>query len=218
MKPPTTKLTGVQEYFEVVQNLYLPWSLFSAVFTSGHVGMRKPDLCFFEHVIDKTGYHPNQVVMVDDQAENICAARSLGIHGLSLADKKSVNIFYSMLWNLFQSPLPRAEEYLKANAGNHHCVVEDHNITLKDNFAQLLIWEITGDADIIYLKWPPGKLHPAQKFANGHGENMKASIQTDVKNGLWNYFHGNPILTTKEFPADTDKHPLLTYLSRKLSL
>lgn len=166
--------------------------------------MRKPDLCFFEHVIDKIGCHPNQAVMVDDQAENVCAARSLGVHGLYLADEKSVNIFYSMLWNLFRSPLPRAEEYLKANAGNHHCVVEDHNVTLKDNFAQLLIWEITGDVDIIYLKWPSGKLHPAQKFANGHGENMKSSMQTDVKNGLWNYFYEDPILTTKEFPADAD--------------
>jgi len=105
----------------------------------------------------------------------------------------------------FQSPLSRAEEYLKANTGNNQCVVEDHNVTLKDNFAQLLIWEITGDVDIIYLKWPSGKIHPAQKFANGHGQNMKASMQTDVKNGLWNYFYEDPILTTKEFPADADK-------------
>jgi len=83
--------------------MYLPWPLFSAVFTSGHVGMRKPDLCFFEHVINKIGYHPNQVVMVDDQAESIHAARSFGIHGLCLADKKPVNIFSSMLWNGFKA-------------------------------------------------------------------------------------------------------------------
>ncbi|KFZ17033.1 hypothetical protein V502_04793 [Pseudogymnoascus sp. VKM F-4520 (FW-2644)] len=181
------KYLTVNEHFEIVQNLDLPWSMFSSVFASGNVGMRKPDLCFFEHVINKIGFHPSQVVMVDGQAENLCAAQSLGIYGL-LVDEISVDIIGQKLRNLFQSSMPRAEAYMKANAGEHNCVVEGHNITLKDNFAQLLIWELTGDAVIIYFKWPSGKLHPAQNPGNSNG-NMEASVKGNVKNGLWNYFY-----------------------------
>ncbi|OBT82196.1 hypothetical protein VE02_09633 [Pseudogymnoascus sp. 03VT05] len=191
-----------REHFEIVQTLDLPWSMFSSAFTSGNVGMRKPDLCFFKHAIDKIGFHPSQVVMVDDQAENLCAAQSLGIHGL-LVDETSVDIVGQKLRNLFQSSIPRVEAYMKANARNHNCVVEGHSITLKDNFAQLLIWELTGDANIIYFKWPSGKLHPAQNSGNGNG-NMEASVKANVKNGLWNYFYEDPVLTTQEFPADAD--------------
>lgn len=184
--------------------------MFSSAFASGNVGMRKPDVCFFEHVIDKIGFHPCQVVMVDDQAENLCAAQSLGIYGLTV-DETSVDIVGQKLRNLFQSSIPRAEAYMKANAGNYNCIVEGHSITLKDNFAQLLIWELTGDADIIYFKWPSGKLHPAQNPGNSTG-NMEASVKGNVKNRLWNYFYEDPILTTQEFPADADT-TLTAYLS-----
>lgn len=159
--------------------------------------MRKPDLCFFEHAIDETGCRPNQVVMVDDQAENICAARSLGIHGL-VVDKNSVGIICQTLRNLFQGPLARAEVYIKANTGNHRSVVEGQEITPKDNFAQLFIWGITGDANLVDLKWP------STAQVNGHGKNTKLSTQANVNSGLWNYFCEDPIFTTKEFPADTD--------------
>lgn len=198
------KLTRRQEHFEIVQNLALPWSLFSETFASGHIGMRKPDLCFFEHVIDRTGCRPNELIMIDDQAENICAARSLGIHGLLMLNEASVNIVCQEVGNLVQSAIPRAEAYLKANARNHHCVVDGHDVVLKDNFAQLLIWEITHDEDIIYLKWPSGRHHPTQTLVNGRKNNVKVSLHTDFKNGLWNYFYEDPILTTKNFPADAD--------------
>lgn len=185
--------------------------MFSSVFASGYVGMRKPDLCFFKHVIDNIGFHPSQMVMVDGQAENICAARSLGIYGL-LIDKASVDIVCQTLRNLFQNSIPRAEAYMKANARNHNCVVEGHNVTLKDNFAQLLIWELTNDADIIYLKWPSGKRHPAQDSENITNKNTENCVKTNIENGLWNYFYEDPVLTTQEFPADADTTSI-AYLS-----
>ncbi|KAL7627891.1 hypothetical protein AAE478_002086 [Parahypoxylon ruwenzoriense] len=64
------------EQFEVVRNMDLPWPLFDSIFISAAAGMRKPDLCFFEYVIDSIGVDPSQVVMIDDGPENICAARS----------------------------------------------------------------------------------------------------------------------------------------------
>ncbi|KAI1417078.1 HAD-like domain-containing protein [Hypoxylon sp. FL1857] len=96
-----------QEHFEVVRDADLPWSLFNSIFLSGALSMRKPDLCFFQHVIDAIGIEPSRIVMIDDKAANIDAARSTGIYGL-LADEAQVEIC-TTLRNLMQysSTLPR---------------------------------------------------------------------------------------------------------------
>ncbi|KAI1496063.1 HAD-like protein [Biscogniauxia marginata] len=203
-----------REHFKIVQALDLPWSMFSKTFISGLEGMRKPDLCFFEHVIREIGYDPSQMIFVDDTVENICAARSLGIYGI-LVDNKLAKVG-GTLRNLLQNPLVRAEDFMKSNAKNHHCVVEGHNdILLKDNFAQLIIWELTGDADMVYLRWPSNTLNGNRMSLNGK-LNGKAGSETfvneDVKNNLWNYFCEEPALTTREFPPDADTTSI-AYLS-----
>ena len=178
--------------------------------------MRKPDLNFFHHVIKETGLDATQLVLIDDTAENICAARSLGIHGL-LVDNQLAKVG-GTLRNLLQDPLPRAEAYLKANAGNHHCVIEGSDDTiLKNNFSQLMIWDLTGDEDIIYLKWPSETHYQAQDtknpktrngdgVANGNGvmNGDRPATIPELKKILWNYFYEDPILTTPVFPPDAD--------------
>lgn len=163
--------------------------------------MRKPDLCFFQHVIAQTGLRPAELLMIDDTAENICAARSLGMQGLLMDNDQARK--GGALRNLFQDPLRRAEAFMKANARNLHCVVEGRSdIVLKDNFAQLLIWDLTGDSEIIYLKYPSGEQHDAANHANS--TQQQPLDPTDVKPGLWNYFYETPVLTTPSFPADAD--------------
>lgn len=224
------RLTCPQEHFEMVQCLDLPWSIFDKTFASGAEGMRKPDLCFFQHVIKESGVLPSEMIMIDDTDENICAARSLGMHAI-LVDKSLPSVG-GLLRNLLQDPLERAEAFLKANAGTHDCVVEGpQEIILKDNFAQLMIWELTGDEDIVYLKWPDGRMHGintsekgrvnghANGLPNGHANGLPNGLKTDqsngqvdstpcttsdIKNGLWNYFVSAPILTTRSFPPDAD--------------
>lgn len=188
----------VQEHFDVVQKLDLPWSMFEYVFTSGEVGMRKPDLCFFQHVIDKIGLHPSQVLMVDDQADNICAARSLGIQGL-LIGRAPAEIGQT-LCNLLLDQVSRAEVYLKTNARNHFSAVEGQDATLKDNFSQLLIWKLTGDDRLIQLHWPALKTRNGHPFADA--QDHCSSSSTGI--GLWNYFcdQGDP--TARGFPPDAD--------------
>ncbi|WP_433496247.1 HAD family hydrolase [Sphaerimonospora sp. CA-214678] len=51
-------------------------------FYSGRMGMVKPEAEIFLTVIEKLGVPAADVVFVDDRAENIAAARSVGIHGL----------------------------------------------------------------------------------------------------------------------------------------
>ncbi|KAL8710177.1 MAG: hypothetical protein Q9220_005260 [cf. Caloplaca sp. 1 TL-2023] len=156
-----------KEHFKMVQSLDLPWSIFDKCFASGEEGMRKPDLCFFQHVIKESGLHPSEMIMIDDTDENICAARSQGMHGI-LVDKKLPSVGRS-LRNLLQDPIQRAEQFQKANAGDHHCIVEGpQEITLKDNFAQLMIWELTDDEDLIYLNWPDGRTQGKYNTPTAH--------------------------------------------------
>lgn len=211
----------------MVQSIDLPWSIFEKAFASGVEGMRKPDLCFYQHVIKEIKVHPSEIIIIDDAPENVCAARSQGMHAI-LVDK-STSIVGGTLLNLLQDPVQRADAFLKTNAGNHYCIVEGHEeIRLKDNFAQLMIWELTDDEDIIYLKWPNGKIHEIYPSENGYYLNSPSTHQlnghlnghsngqlnghfhgdgyvtSDVKNGLWNYFFEAPLLTTREFPPDAD--------------
>ncbi|ETS74731.1 hypothetical protein PFICI_13215 [Pestalotiopsis fici W106-1] len=205
-----------REHFEITLGLDLPWALFERCFASGIVGMRKPDLCFFDHVIKEIGLLPNEIIMIDDTTENICSARSRGMHGILV--NQSLKSVGGALRNLLEDPLERGETFLKMNAKNHHCVFEGHEeMVLKDNFAQHMIWELTGDEDIIYLRWPDGRTlgvdvpqpKPCKPKLNGSRqsdgvENDRPLLESKVKNGLWNYFIDGPILTTHHFPPDAD--------------
>ncbi|KAI0883876.1 HAD-like domain-containing protein [Annulohypoxylon maeteangense] len=199
-----------QEHFRLVQRLHLPWSLFNFTFASGAVGMRKPDLCFFQHVIDKIGVHPSDVVMVDDRVENIHAARTIGIHGILVDSRSSLEIG-QVLKNMLFDSVSKAQMYMKNNAGNHISIVEGQNLHIRENFSQLLIWELTGDADIIFLKWPSGKIQDASVISHG-AASIGDSIDRNVENGLWNFWCDQPVLTTREFPADADTTSI-AYLS-----
>lgn len=208
----------------MVQSLDLPWSMFHRVFASGVEGMRKPDLCFFEHVIKEIGVHPSEIIMIDDTPENICAARSQGMHAVLV--HKSLPTVSKTLLNLLQSPIHRAQLFLKANAREHDSIVEGHEeLKLKDNFTQLMICELTADEDIIYLRWPYGKTHGSSssssdnaipngrcdgrsngrtKGSSGGHSNGNEFLRSKVENGLWNYFFEAPVLTTRVFPPDAD--------------
>ncbi|KAI1460136.1 HAD-like domain-containing protein [Annulohypoxylon moriforme] len=103
-----------REHFRCVQGIDLPWSLFNFIFASGIVGMKKPDLCFFQHVLDKIGIPPDQVVMVDDRVENITAARSMGIHGI-LVNSHSPIETVQVLKNMFFDPTSGTETCMENN-------------------------------------------------------------------------------------------------------
>ncbi|GAW25957.1 putative had-like protein [Rosellinia necatrix] len=210
-----------REHYKAVRKLGLPWSVFDHIFISGLEGMRKPDICFFQHVVEHTGFRPGDIAMIDDTVENICAARSVGIHGIFVHDRATKS--GGSLLNLLQDPLARAETYLRENARDLHSSVEGRDdLLLKDNFAQLMIWELLGDESLIYLRWPSGHLQGApnnntedrsrgksEVLMNGHVDGRvngsdEAHLRSDLKNGLWNYFYEEPALTARDFPPDAD--------------
>lgn len=73
-----------REDWVYVQGLDVPWDLFDREFVSGHAGMRKPDLRFFELVLKEINMqeNPEDVLFIDDKFENVQAAEQLGICGV----------------------------------------------------------------------------------------------------------------------------------------
>ncbi|KAI0310794.1 HAD-like domain-containing protein [Amylostereum chailletii] len=161
--------------YEVLKKKPADWSIFEEVFTSAAVGMRKPDLCFYKHVLASTGSDPQSTVFVDDKPENVLSARSLGMHGIVFDNPETVRV---TLRALIGDPIRRGRDYLDANAGQLDSVTNT-GLVIGENFAQLLIFEVTNQRNL-------------SNFV-GHPQD-----------GKWNFFRDTPTLTTAEFPFDFD--------------
>ncbi|KIA75676.1 hypothetical protein HK57_00537 [Aspergillus ustus] len=144
-----------QPDYEVLLSKADDLSLFDKIFPSGHVGMRKPDLAFFRHVLREISTASEDIVFVDDNLENVTSARSLGMQGIVFRDKEDVQ---RQLRNLFGSPAERGREYLSINKTKLQSVTTT-NIPILDNFGQLLILEATRDPDLV-------SMHPGQRTWN----------------------------------------------------
>jgi putative hydrolase of the HAD superfamily len=55
---------------------------FDTFFSSCYLGLRKPDRRIYEVTLDVLQRDPEEVAFIDDRAENVAAAASLGIHGI----------------------------------------------------------------------------------------------------------------------------------------
>ncbi len=55
---------------------------FNDIYYAAKIGAKKPDIKFFEYIIDDLNVHPSDVVLIDDCPKNIATAKSLGIHGI----------------------------------------------------------------------------------------------------------------------------------------
>jgi putative hydrolase of the HAD superfamily len=63
---------------------------FHKAYYSHKVGMRKPDSIIFEHVLADNVLDPSQTVFLDDNKENIDAAKSAGIHTIYITQPDMV--------------------------------------------------------------------------------------------------------------------------------
>lgn len=60
--------------------------LFERVFVSGELRLVKPEAAIYEHVIDELAIEPAQLLFVDNRAENVEGARSVGGDGHVFTD------------------------------------------------------------------------------------------------------------------------------------
>ncbi|KAJ6499937.1 Haloacid dehalogenase-like hydrolase-domain-containing protein [Mycena vitilis] len=172
--------------YKVLRTKEADWDIFDQIFTSGEAGERKPHLGFYKQVLNETKIDPRRAIFVDDKLENVLSARSLGLHGI-VFPKGGSNKVKQALRNLIGDPVLRGRDYLQRNA-QHLESITDNGILLQENFAQLLILELTGDKNLIDIVE-----HPR----------------------AWNFFHGKGTLTTEAFPFDLDTTSLgLTVMKR----
>jgi len=73
---------------------------------------RKPNIGFYQHVIDKTGIDPSRTIFVDDKLENVLTARSFGMHGIVFDDQEKV---IQQLKNLCGDPILRGKNFLASH-------------------------------------------------------------------------------------------------------
>lgn len=127
--------------YQVLRTKPVDWSIFDQIFTSGAAGERKPNLGFYKYVLAHAGVDPRRAIFVDDKHENVLSARSLGFHGIRFTSSAEVK---RALRNLVGDPVTRGRKFLGANAGQLESVT-DTGIVVQENFAQLLILELTND-------------------------------------------------------------------------
>lgn len=58
----------------------------SQVFSSGRIGHAKPETAFFEHVSDTLDLAPQELLLIDDSAANVAAAKAIGWHAYHFTD------------------------------------------------------------------------------------------------------------------------------------
>jgi len=127
--------------YVVTRGKLADWSVFERVFTSADAGMRKPELSFYKFVLDEIKAEPSSVTFIDDNIENVLAARSLGIHAIVFDDAKRVR---QTLRYVVGDPVSRGLAFLKERAGRLESESSlGHNVA--ENFTQLLIFEATGN-------------------------------------------------------------------------
>jgi glucose-1-phosphatase len=63
---------------------------FRELFYSSSIGMRKPEIAAFDHVVKAMGVPASRVVFFDDLAENVESARSLGIKAVQVRSSRDV--------------------------------------------------------------------------------------------------------------------------------
>lgn len=64
---------------------------FHRVYYSNEVGFRKPEKEIYEFILSKENLNANETFFVDDKAENVEAAKQMGIHAYQLKDRNQLN-------------------------------------------------------------------------------------------------------------------------------
>ncbi len=93
-----TNIIHLQYYTGYLSELYGTngyHHLFEKTYFSFELGMHKPDSDIFLHVIHESNLKPEETFFIDDSAENIEAARKLGLQAYLLAEPQTLtDLFY----------------------------------------------------------------------------------------------------------------------------
>lgn len=130
-----------QEDYATVRCLPIDWTLFDEVFVSGNVGMRKPELRFYKHILNSTGMLPEELIYVDDDTDNILAAISMGIEGILTP---TAPIGRTIVNLVDVDAVSRGMQFLRDNAKNFPSLTHS-GVAIQENFAQLMMIDVVHD-------------------------------------------------------------------------
>lgn len=78
-----------QQYFRNRYRIPDFRKLFTQAFFSYEMGLWKPDYKIYQKVLEETGYPPSEVLFLDDNADNIEAAKDMGIQTIKINPPES---------------------------------------------------------------------------------------------------------------------------------
>jgi len=74
--------TNTIESHYLIQKKRKYYHIFDAVYASCKIGFAKPESKFFNYIMEFEGCKPAETIFIDDQKENVRAAKELGIKGI----------------------------------------------------------------------------------------------------------------------------------------
>ena len=83
---------NVKEFGEHWRATFPINELFEVIVDSSHVGMRKPDPEIYLLTCKKLKVEPDEAVFVDDNADNVAAARALGMESVHFGDDPRISL------------------------------------------------------------------------------------------------------------------------------
>lgn len=83
-------LSDTSEMFADARRKWLFSEYFDHIFLSFEIGYKKPDARAFQAVLDYYRVKPDEVLFIDDTAENVTAAQHLGMHVIQFTDSKQL--------------------------------------------------------------------------------------------------------------------------------
>lgn len=60
------------------------------IIISAEINKIKPNVDFYEYILDKYEINPDEMLFLDDNKDNVLAAESLAIHGIVVSNKISI--------------------------------------------------------------------------------------------------------------------------------
>ncbi|KAI0650967.1 hypothetical protein C8Q79DRAFT_924097 [Trametes meyenii] len=149
------------------------WELFTNTLISANIGQRMPSLAFYQTLLGSSVIDPRRTALISSSLENVVSARSMGMTGVLYSSPDELT---GTLRPLTRDSVRDGQNYLREHAGQMWSET-DTGIEVRENFAQLLMLELTRDPSLVTLPRPERR---------------------------WKFFVGAGVLTTKDFPADVD--------------
>lgn len=166
-----------REDYEHAVGLGLDQTLFDQTLISSNLGMQKPELRFYRRVLSAIDVSAEQAILIDSDPDNVLAALSLGIqHASSLHDSLSLRLQRLTRSNFSHDDTDckqpsRRDSAFRNEDGAERCVYSvteavlqgtkflkenaktfrsytSTGVAIDDNFAELIILEITGDRSV----------------------------------------------------------------------